>query len=305
MAKLTLTVPDALDNCRLDAFLRRYHGFSSRTITSARHRPGGFLMNGIHIRTVDPVKAGAVITVDMGEEACQTPPCDAPVPVLWYDEHLCVLDKPAGMPTHQSLGHPTGTLANVFAGLPCALGRAFRPVGRLDRDTSGLVSAAMHPHAAYRLAKRMHKTYFALVGGKLDGEGEINAPVFTDPATPIRSVHPAGQAAVTRWKALCCDNNRTLVALFPQTGRTHQLRVHMAHIGFPLLGDALYGGDMGEIGRHALHCGHLCIDDYFGEGDDLSVVSPLPADMAALLCDDAQQQADRFLKGLMKGAAPC
>ena len=305
MAKLTLTVPDALDNCRLDAFLRRCHGFSSRTITSARHRPGGFLMNGVHIRTVDPIKAGAVITVDMGEEACETLPSDAPVPVLWCDEHLCVLDKPAGMPTHQSLGHPTGTLANVFAGLPSALGRAFRPVGRLDRDTSGLVAAAMHAHAAYSLAKRMRKTYFAVVGGYLTGEGEIDAPILTDPATPVRTVDAAGQAAVTRWKALCCDNNRTLVALFPQTGRTHQLRVHMAHIGFPLLGDALYGGDMSEINRHALHCAHLCVENYFGAGLHLAVASPLPADMAALLFEDARQQADRLLKGLTKGVAPC
>jgi 23S rRNA pseudouridine1911/1915/1917 synthase len=241
----------------------------------------------------------------MGEEACETPPCDEAVPVLWCDEHLCVLDKPAGMPTHQSLGHPTGTLANVFAGLPCALGRAFRPVGRLDRDTSGLVSAAMHPHAAYTLAKRIRKTYFAVVGGKLTGEGEIDAPILTDPDTPVRTVDAAGQAAVTRWKALTCDNNRTLVALFPQTGRTHQLRVHMAHIGFPLLGDALYGGNMGEISRHALHCAHLCIENYFEEGRDLTVASPLPADMAALLGEGAQQQADRFLKGLTKGVAPC
>ncbi len=215
------------------------------------------------------------------------------------------MDKPAGMSTHPSLGHPTGTLANVFAAMPDAKGRAFRPLGRLDRDTSGLVVAAMHPHAAHRLAKRMQKTYLAVVGGAMTGTGRTDAPIFTDPATPRRTTDALGQAAATRWRVLFTQKDRALVALAPETGRTHQLRVHMAHVGHPLLGDALYGGEVSEINRHALHCAHLRVMNYFGEGAPLVVSSPLPADMAALLEDGAKGEAALFLADMMKGEKTC
>lgn len=293
MAKLTFVVPPEWDGVKLEAFLKKRCGFSSRTVTRTRQRPMGFCMDGRHIRTVDAVRAGSIISVDMGEECCRTPPGEA-VETVYRDRHFVVFDKPHAMPTHASLAHPDATLANAFAALEGVGGRKFRPVGRLDRDTSGLVAAALHPHAAHFWAGRIKKGYLALAGGRLEGEGTVDAPIFTDPAEARREVKEGGAAAVTRWQSLFCGGEFTLLALFPQTGRTHQLRVHMAHLGHPLLGDELYGGGTGKILRQALHCAVMRICDYFEDGAALWLASPLPCDMAAVLCPGAREAAERF-----------
>lgn len=243
-------------------------------------------MDGSHIRTVDPLRTGAIVRVatDVAERSYL--PSAAIAETLYSDDDLIIFNKPAGMPCHPSKGHPYDTLANVFAARPDTRGLSFRPVGRLDKDTSGAVLCAKHAHAAYRLfgEDKPAKIYLALITGALpQSRGTVDAPICRETeGSQRRCVRADGQRAMTHYKTLLRGDELSLLALWLETGRTHQIRVHMAHLGCPLAGDVLYGGDCTMLQRHALHCFVMALIHPLS-GALVQVIAELPADMKAIL----------------------
>ncbi len=206
----------------------------------------GIRVNGEPQRTNFPVKPGDLITVRMDEETPEYPPEDGPLDILYEDEYLLVVDKPAGMLIHPSRSKNDGTLANYVFGYYQKTGQkcAFHPMTRLDRDTFGIVLLAKNAHIHTLLQSvGVKKTYHALVyGGPEEEQGSIDAPIARRPLPSLlRYVNPEGKPSLTEFKILECSEKVSKLELHPITGRTHQLRVHCAHMGFPILGDPQYG----------------------------------------------------------------
>lgn len=302
MPVLRFVVPPEWDQKSLSAFLRGAHGISGTILRTARRLEGGLTSDGGFIRTVDLVRAGAVITVTLPDAEREYRPYTGTLSaeLLYEDEDLLIWNKPAGMPCHPSKGHPDDTLANFCADLPQMQGRAFRPIGRLDRDTSGIVVCARHPHSANWLGSmvfRPKKLYLALLCGRADWvERTIDLPLSRDgdEEDHRRIVDEQGLSAVTHCRILQCNQNYSLAALRLETGRTHQIRAHMAHLGHPLAGDSLYGNDQALIGRQALHCWQIVLNTPVGKQIDL--IAPLPQDFSRAL----QQAFDADLSFLIK-----
>ena len=279
-------VVDALsDQKKLGPFLRSC-GISCSLLRTVKYLENGLMVDGVRAKTDLVLHAGQRVEV-AAPCAPENPlvPCDEPVPVVYESEDVIVYDKPAGMATHPTRNQPEGTLANVYAALMRrrGLSDAFRPTNRLDKNTSGLVLAAKTRFAANSLAKSSDKRYLAIVQGELRGEGRVDAPIGRDPDSIIRRcVLEGGQPSVTEYRVLRTLRGHTLVELHTLTGRTHQIRVHMAYLGHPLAGDDLYGGSRALIGRHALHCSRLWFDDP-RSSQRIQVQSEMPQDMQALL----------------------
>ena len=209
------------------------------------------LVNGISRHTDYLVSPGDEITVLMEAESPQYPPEDGPLTILYEDAHLLAVDKPAGMLIHPSRATLTGTLANRVLAYYEKTGQkaAFHPITRLDRDTFGIVLLAKNPHIHARFTQQqeekvMEKTYHALVFGAPEKEsGIIDAPIARrELPSLLRYVnHLEGKPSLTAYRLLEEYERTSLLALQPITGRTHQLRVHCAHMGFPILGDPQYG----------------------------------------------------------------
>lgn len=230
---------------RLSSFLRRELKLSTGLMNKLKW-DGGILVNGVSQRTNYTVVPGDVITVRLDEEEPAYPAQDGPLSVIYEDSHILVVDKPAGMLIHPSRAKNDGTLANFVAGYYRRTGQksAFHPVTRLDRDTFGIVLLAKNAHV-HRLLQGadVKKTYHALTfGGPQVDMGVIAAPIARQPLPSLlRQVRPEGKPSVTEYRVLERGEKLCKLALRPVTGRTHQLRVHCAYMGFPILGDPQYG----------------------------------------------------------------
>ena len=206
------------------------------------------------------VKTGDVITVLLDEEEPNYPPQEGEISVLYEDEHLLAVDKPAGMLIHPSHSKNDGTLANFVLGYYQKTGQkcAFHPVTRLDRDTFGIVLLTKNSHIhALMQQTDLKKTYHALVsGGPAEDAGIIDAPIARKPLPSLlREVRADGKMCITEFQALERFDGYSKLALRPVTGRTHQLRVHCAHMGYPILGDPQYGHGAADFGlAHQLLC---------------------------------------------------
>ena len=205
-------------------------------------------VNGKPQRTNYPVKPGDVITVRMAEETPEYPAEDGDLTILFEDDHLLAVDKPAGMLIHPSRSRNTGTLANYVAGYYRKTGQksAFHPLTRLDRDTFGIVLLAKNAHVHTLLQQtKVQKTYHALTFGWMEVDsGTIDAPIARrELPSLLRYVGPEGKPSVTEFTVLERTAQICKLALRPVTGRTHQLRVHCAHVGHPILGDPQYGSE--------------------------------------------------------------
>ena len=203
-------------------------------------------VNGVPQRTNYPVQPGDVITVALAEETPEYPAEEGELSILYEDDAILAVDKPAGMLIHPSRSKNTGTLANFVAGYYQKTGQncAFHPVTRLDRDTFGIVLLAKNAHIHSLLQNGVaKKTYHALVcGGPTQDSGIINAPIARRPLPSLlRYVNPEGKPSVTEWQVLEREEKLCKLSLRPITGRTHQLRLHCAYMGFPILGDPQYG----------------------------------------------------------------
>ncbi len=234
---------------RLSSFLREEMGMSAGLMNRLKWQDKLFV-NGIPRHTNYQVIPGDVITVPMAEPVPEYPAEDGPLRILYEDAHILAVDKPAGMLIHPSRSRNTGTLANYVIGYYRRTGQccAFHPITRLDRDTFGVVLLAKNAHIHSRLSAlhvegKLEKAYEAMVfGGPETDAGIIDAPIARLPLPSLlRRVDPAGKPSVTKYRVLERQQGSTRLWLQPITGRTHQLRVHCAHMGFPILGDPQYG----------------------------------------------------------------
>ncbi len=280
---------------RLDKFL------ADRCADLSRSRIKRLIVTGNV--TVDGRRENAGFRLRVGQSAAITVP--EPVPthmlpqhipldVVYADDELLIVDKPAGMPVHPGVGHPHSTLVNAVLGLDSAIGSvggAMRPglVHRLDKDTSGLIAIAKTDRAHSSITGQLRdrtvdKGYLALVVGTLSpAEAIIDAPIGRDPNDRKRmSIVEDGRAASTHYKTIAAFPGYTYTDVRPKTGRTHQIRVHFASIGHPVVGDSLYGREDSRIGRHFLHAAYLEFD-HPASGERVQFHSALPADLQSLI----------------------
>lgn len=257
----------------------RHRGYSARMLAKLR-RTGGLTRCGEILRTVDTLREGDTISVVIPEEGESLVPNPQLIaPITYEDEDIVVFDKPFGMPVHPSIEHYCDTLGNLFAAL--YPDRAFRPLNRLDKDTSGLCVCAKNAYAAAAVQSTLRKTYFGIICGELREGRTICKPIAREQGSIIRRcADPSGKPAVTIAEPVLTANGHTLIRFTLLTGRTHQIRVHVSSEGMPLCGDAMYGGDCTQIARQALHCGEV---SFAGARGEVTVRSPLPQDMAGLL----------------------
>lgn len=274
-------------------FLGHCHGYSRRMITRLKQGCGSLAVNGTEAeRLTVRLKAGDRLEVRLeAKEQDFLPNAALCAPVVYEDEDVVVFSKPAGMPVHPSHRHLEDTLANAFAARCLEKGEraGFHPINRLDRDTSGLCVVAKHPLAADSLAGNLEKTYYAVAEGEVEPpEGRLSFPIArAGQSIILRRVDPEGKSAVTRYRTLERGNGHSLLEIRLETGRTHQIRVHFAHIGHPLAGDDLYGGGQKWISRQALHCGEVRFTQPI-TGEKLTVRVPLPEEMARILLPKPQ-----------------
>ena len=303
--QLFFTVPDTAqtrDGVLLRSFLRQC-AVSTDLARAVKFRGGGFLADGAPVLANRRVYPGQVVSFALPPEGDSVAPQqEIPVRVVYEDAFTVVLEKPPHLAVHPTLNYPCGTLANGYAAWAAEHGVSpvFRPVNRIDKDTSGLVLAAKHAYAAPLLAQNVEKLYYAIVEGELPlGPGVIDAPIGRRGDSIIgRCVTPEGKPSRTEYTILKAENGLSLAACVPVTGRTHQIRVHFASIDHPLAGDDLYGGSREKIGRQALHCAEQTFRvPVWTEWEDgirvevpvtdenfhkVTVESPLPEDMATL-----------------------
>ena len=285
MRVVTFTVPPEYDDKKLCAFLRGEAQISYALYATLRHIPDAVTRGGSPVRSIDRVHTGERIRVAFPDEQTKLLPTEMELHILYEDEDLLVLDKPGDIAMHPSHGHQTDTLANGVTAYLRKSGSqgVFHAVGRLDKGTSGVALCAKHTYAASRMNGQTEKTYLALVDRELSGSGTIDVPIYRpDPGKTTRACGESGEHAVTHYEVLCAGGGKSLVRLTPETGRTHQIRVHMAYLGAPLTGDALYGTADPALGRHLLHCAsvrvrHPVSDKVF------TFTAPLPPEFADTL----------------------
>lgn len=281
------------DNGKLLRTFLREHGVSAALLARLKREENGILLDGKRVTVRACLAKGSILelAVEDKDAPVHVVPRELPLDVLLCTEDLAVLNKPANMPTHPSHGHFEDTLANALVFAFSAPNMPFRPrfINRLDRNTTGAVLVAMHALSAAALSRAMaageiQKTYLALVHGCIREEMTIKTGIRRREESIIfREVCPVeeGDYAETQVVPLATDGERTLVRLVPCTGRTHQLRVHLASVGHPLLGDDLYGREDG-FPRHALHAATLTFPSPTGEGA-ITVRAPLPRDMREVI----------------------
>lgn len=278
---------------RLDRVLAELDRDLSRSAAGRLAREGAVLRNGLPGRPSDRVVEGDELRYAVPEPVSLEPQPEAiPLHIVYQDADLVVVDKPAGMVVHPAAGHQTGTLVHALLGMGgswSTTGGEARPgiVHRLDKGTSGLILAARtdaaHRSLAAQLAdRRLSRTYLAIVrGGIADEQGIVDAPVGRHPRDRLRmAVVENGRAARTRFRVLGRSAGHTLVRCELETGRTHQIRVHLAAMGHPIVGDELYGRRRAEEpGRPMLHAWRLRLR-HPSTGLDMAFVAPPPDDMA-------------------------
>lgn len=293
--RLTLYITPALAGRTVDSLLRRTLGLSGTVLRRMKCLEDGITLDGIRVFTSAVATEGQTLSALVGdvERRSDIPSVPGPLEVIYEDADLVILNKAPGVPSHPGPGHWDDTLGNYLLAHYDALGEPFtdfHPVHRLDKGTSGLMVVAKHAHAQEILKNQLHtpdfrRVYLAVCEGvPYPAAGTVDAPIGRlDGSLIARQVRPDGLAARTRYEVIEQKNSRALLRLELETGRTHQIRVHMAHIGHPLIGDFLYGvEDSTLITRPALHSSELTLLHPV-TGVALAFSAPLPADILALL----------------------
>lgn len=249
-------------------FLLKVQGVSRRSLAAIKHHGGSIVVNGQPVTVRYELQSGdhLVVTFPEEEPSQRIKPEEQSLDIVFEDEHVLVLNKPPGIPTIPSTDHPSGTLANgvLFYYLKQGLKRTIHVVNRLDKDTSGLLIMAKHSYA-HHLCSEQHKqgkikrTYHAMVHGQMElDSGTVHTPIGRKSGSIIeREARFDGKDAITHYRVVKRFKEVTLISVQLETGRTHQIRVHMSHIGHPLLGDDLYGGRRDQMNRQALHSKEL------------------------------------------------
>ena len=292
--RLELTVTPELAGARVDTLLKRCLHLSGTVVRRIKWLEDGILLDGVRVNTRCIPRAGQVLSVRLSdpERRSGVVPAPGPLDIVYEDGDLVVVNKAAGVPVHPGPGHFDDTLGNFLLRHYDQEGEEadFHPVHRLDRGTSGLLAVAKHAHAQEVLKNQLHspafrREYLAVCLGTPEPlAGVVDAPLGPKPGSLVEQMaRPDGKPARTRYETLEVRGELALLRLELDTGRTHQIRVHMAHLGHPLAGDFLYGTeDKALIGRPALHSWKLSLRHPI-TGESLTFTAPMPQDMAGLL----------------------
>jgi len=252
------TVPAEYDGISVKQFLRKYCLVSARTLAKLKRTENGMTVNGKTVRSIDRLNGGEEIILTFPEDDIHIEASPLHTEVVYEDSNVIIFGKPAGMPVHPVHEYRTNTLANFAVYHMKQMGESysFRPVSRLDKDTSGLVLCAKDRYTAAFLPEHNEKIYTALCEGRTDEAGTIDMPLrIKEGHTIQREIGEGGQRAVTHYKALKhFDDDYTLLEIWLETGRTHQIRAHFSGTGHPLAGDDMYGGSRAHFKRQCLHC---------------------------------------------------
>lgn len=294
MRRLDLPITAELAGTKVDTLLKKHLGLSGTVVRRIKWLPEGILVDGVRVNTRYCPTQGQVLSVQLSDPERRSGilPAPGPVDIVFEDRDVIVLNKAPGLSVHPGPGHFSDTLGNFLlyyydqSGQDCD----FHPVHRLDRGTSGLMVAAKHPHAQEVLKNQLHtedfrREYLAVCEGvPAPLSGTIDAPLGPKPGSLVEQmVREDGKSARTHYRVREEKNGRALLHLKLDTGRTHQIRVHMAHLGHPLTGDFLYGTeDQNLIPRPALHSAFLSFRHPIS-GEKLDFSLPLPEDMERLL----------------------
>lgn len=291
MPEFSFVIPDEMDGKQL-----RHAAMQGLKLSSGQYKRakfhGSVLLNGVQAMADARVKAGQELRVIIPEKENTRPEAaHIPLSIPYEDEHFWMIDKPAPLPTASSTRQSGVTLENaVFALMGQPDPFVYRPVNRLDKGTSGLMLAAKTAHAQHLLQQMLHtdcfiREYLAVVeGAPPEMEGVITAPIGKcDGATVKREVRPDGKEARTFYRVVEKGEERSIVRLRLDTGRTHQIRVHMAYLGCPVAGDFLYGTELPQLpGRFALHSAYLRVKHPV-TGEWIERESPLPEELSELM----------------------
>lgn len=286
-------VTKEFDGKTLNEFLKFHINLSSSLIKKAKRIEKGITVNGKLTFVTENVKINdrvEVIIETDDEKSENIPLCDIPLDIVFEDENLLIINKQGNIPTHPSLNNYENTVAGAVMNYyeKQGLNFVFRPVNRLDKGTSGLMVIAKNPHIHELLKNAMHKSefsreYLAVVCGKLEKNGTVDAPIFREDNSIIkRMVDARGVRAVTHYSVEKVYGDKTLVSLKLETGRTHQIRVHMAYIGYALYGDFLYGEERNDLSRPALHSYKITLKNPLNN-EVLEFFSPLPKDIEKII----------------------
>ena len=260
---IRFTVPETIEEINVRNFLRRHCEVSERLLRRLKQTENGITCNGQLMKSTDILHGGDCLLLRTEESGSDILPVNLPVSIVYEDSSIIVWNKPPGMPVHPVHDHQNDTLANAARFHADQTGEVypFRAVNRLDKDTSGLVLTAKTRYAAGFLPGHVQKTYLALCEGLITEDGTINAPIRLKPGHTIqREVGEGGIAAVTHYTVVGhYESQYTLLRLTLETGRTHQIRVHMSSVGHPLAGDDMYGGSRERFPRQCLHCSGMSL----------------------------------------------
>lgn len=297
--EIEYTVTEADGRLTAGEIMRERLMLSSREVSRCKLFEDGVMCKGNPIRVISELEPGEVLTVRLYEDienGSLIIPSDEPIDIVYEDEDLILLNKKGDMVVHPSYAHYKDSLSNALAGYYKKTGQehVMRVIGRLDRETSGLIIFAKNRHSASILSRKSErmsrrKEYLALCCGIFETkEGTVDAPIERIPGQRmIREVRDDGKRAITHYKVEKEFQDFSLVRLKLDTGRTHQIRVHMSYIGHPLLGDNLYGKDIQDnkgLTRAALHACHLEFEQPI-TGEKLSFEAQLPEDMQNAIGD--------------------
>ena len=289
---MTIIINESNDGFSVKEFLFKTLGFSVASVKRVKYREGGILVNGEQVTVRRILKAGDELSLaleDRDEDENEyTVPVDIDIDVVYEDDFVTAVNKPPSMPAHPSLGHKDNTVANALAYRYRAAPYVFRPVNRLDRDTSGLMLIARDKVSAGKLYSSMRrgeikKSYVAVLEGEIyPASGRIETYMCRESDSIVKRMvcdetAPGAKLAVTEYRTLFCGGNYSVVKATPVTGRTHQLRVHFASSGHPIVGDTMYGSASDFISRQMLHASSLSFP-HPKTGDRVSLTADFPED---------------------------
>lgn len=280
-----LTVSEHNDGTTLKTFLRKEYGISARSMTVLKYAGMGVTRRQEELRAHDILQTGDVVIIQLPAEKNEIIPVDGNLDILMENRYLLLINKPAGMPVHPTKIHQTDTLANLVAAYQRKRGEEyiFRALNRLDKDTSGCVLIAKDRIAYSMLQPTVRKAYVAVCQGEITEAGTVDAPIgLSDNSRIVRCIREDGDRAVTHYRPLRTANGHTLLELWLETGRTHQIRCHMSSIGHPLAGDDLYGGSRELISRQALHCREMRFTHPVS-GEEICITTGIPSEFLQIL----------------------
>ncbi len=301
MRTLSITVSAEMAGRKVKSILRRKLRMPEGLIARVKLRENGISINGLRCRTIDTVQEGDILSAQVGDERAETgiTPMAFPLDIVYEDLDCLVIDKPAGMACHGSTKKGDCTLAAALAHR-YGSDSAFHPVSRLDKGTSGLICVARsgYAHTLFReaLHTELYRREYLLVCSPPPSEkfGKIELPIARESESGIkRRISSDGAYALTEYELLAVERGLALVKARLRTGRTHQIRVHFAAIGCPLVGDWLYGEASEKISRPALHSAFLSMSQPV-TGEKIVLRSPLPEDMSALASGFAEAAKRAF-----------